>query len=308
MDCFIAGLVCFACFFSHEFVSMVDGDILLTIGKIGVAVFFLISGYLAKTSIEARNIKQFLLNRFIRLYPVYWILLFLTMFSAMLTHQRVWSVKEILANMTFFHQYVGIENMIGASWMLSIMVIFFVSLVVAVKKKHVNFIYILFSLCAVICGYMRFYFQKPFPTALFLMTCMGILGYLYHKDGLCKKNKYFLVLFEIILFISGAFSYRMKLPFYEIAYNGAFLLFFMFDKKNVNFPVLEKIGKLGFTFFLGAGIPVFWLLYIMPLLKEFFALFFTIHFVLCVVFSYLVTEYIEKPIIRRMKNVEKNLK
>lgn len=303
----LRGLFVLLVFFSHELTAIVDRDILLAIGKIGVAGFFLMSGYLAKTSIESRNVKQFLLNRFVRLYPVYWILLFLMVFSALLTHHHVWSVKETLANMTFFHQYMGIENMIGASWMLSIMVIFFVSIVFAVKKNNVNHIYICFALGAIVCGCMRFYFQKPFPTAIFLMSCMGFLGFFYHKYGVCKKCICYLLLFEAVLLVSGCFSYENKIQFYEIAYNGAFLLFFLFDKKNVNVPVLGKLGTLGFTFFLGADIPVYWMHYIMPMLKECFALFFTIHFILCVVFSYLVTKYIEKPFIRRMKNAEKFL-
>lgn len=56
-----------------------------------------------------------------RLYPVYWILLLMTFF---LTEGH--DGKELMWNMSLFGEFVGYEAMIGASWMLPIMVVFFV--------------------------------------------------------------------------------------------------------------------------------------------------------------------------------------
>ena len=305
----LRGIFVLLVFVSHELTPIVNKDILLAVGKIGVAGFFLISGYLAKTSIEKRNIKQFLFNRFVRLYPVYWILLLLSVFTSIITHDRIWSVYEILANMTFFHQYMGFENIIGSSWMLSIMVIFFVSIVLIVKKtSKADLLFLIFAIGAVVCGYLRFHFLKPFPTAIFLMTCMGIFGFHYHKYGFCKKNIFNLILFEITLAISAYLSYQDKILFYEIAYNGAFLLFFLFSVKNIGMGIFDKLGQLGFTFFLGAGIPSALWIYAFPSLKLNFGLFFIIHFVLCILFSWFVTKFIENPIIQRAKELEKRIK
>ena len=132
-------------FISH-FAFMVDKNILFTIGKIGVAGFFLISGYLAYISIQQRSFKQFLFNRFVRLYPIYWFLILLSLLVNGIAHQNDWNYKVILANLTFFHQYLGFENIIGASWMLSIMVIFFAAIAIA-GKKHEKDVYILWGFC-----------------------------------------------------------------------------------------------------------------------------------------------------------------
>lgn len=304
----LRGLFVLFVFISHEFNSILDKSILLAIGKIGVAGFFLISGYLAMTSIEKRNSKQFLFNRFIRLYPTYWILLLMTIITAILTHQHLWSAKEILANMTFFHQYIGFNNIIGSSWMLSIMVVFFASLVLAAKKNKVGYFFVLFSIGAIVCGFLRYYFQKPFPTAIFLMSCMGFLGYFYHKHRFCTKNLHKLVIFEIVLAISGYLSYQQMLLFYEVAYNGAFLLFFIFSQRNLSITIFNKLGKLGFTFFLGAGIPGVALSYTFPILKSHSVIFIITHFALCIIFSYLVTRFIEEPIIQSSKQLEKKFK
>lgn len=305
----LRGMFVLLVFASHELTSIVNRDILLAVGKIGVAGFFLISGYLAKTSIEKRNIKQFLFNRFVRLYPVYWIILLLSVFTSIITHDRIWSVSEILANMTFFHQYMGFNNIIGSSWMLSIMVIFFVSIVLIVKKtSKAGLLFLIFAIGAIICAYLRFHFLKPFPTAIFLMTCMGIFGFDYHKYGFCKKNILNLFLFEIILAISAYLSYQDKILFYEIAYNGAFLFFFLFSGKNIGIGIFDKLGQLGFTFFLGAEIPSALLIYFFPSLKSNFGFFLTIHFALCILFSWFVTKFIETPIIQGAKELEKRIK
>ena len=118
----------FLVFFSHLTVLPIHKDLLFIIGRIGVAGFFLISGYLAVTSLERRNVKQFLFNRFMRLYPVYWILLLMTFF---LTEGH--DGKELMWNMTLFEEFVGYEAMIGSSCMLPIMVVFFL-LLTALKK------------------------------------------------------------------------------------------------------------------------------------------------------------------------------
>ena len=152
----------FLVFFSHLTVLPLHKDLLFIIGRIGVAGFFLISGYLAVTSLERRRIKQCLFNRFMRLYPVYWILLLMTFF---LTEGH--DGKELTWNMTLFEEFVGYEAMIGASWMLPIMVVFFVLLTALKKmKSKINWLY--YATCAgsLAIGTLRYWTGKPFPTAL----------------------------------------------------------------------------------------------------------------------------------------------
>lgn len=71
----LRGLLVLLVFLSHQTILPLTRDLLFCLGKIGVAGFFIMSGYLVKASIERRNLKQFALNRFLRLYPVYWVLL-----------------------------------------------------------------------------------------------------------------------------------------------------------------------------------------------------------------------------------------
>lgn len=291
------------------YVSPIGEDALFTIGKIGVAGFFLISGFLAMDSVRKRSVPQFLFNRFVRLYPVYWILALLTFLTDFLTHQREWSCKELLANLTFFHQYLGIDGMIGASWMLSIMVIFFLTIAfVGKSERKTNVCFICFLIGALLSSFLRFYFHKPFPTAIFLMSCVGFLGFFYHMYEKNARRLFWHVLaFEIVLLLAGYLSYGHMLGYYLLSYNGAMGLFLFFECKDFSIRFLKWIGTLGFTFFLGARIPYKLLIYFAPDLKTHFYVLLAIHFILCVLFSYLITKYVENPIIRNAKEFEKKL-
>ncbi len=293
------------CVFISHFVYVIDEKALFVIGKMGVAGFFLISGYLAVNSIKQRSTKQFLFNRFIRLYPVYWLLILLTFVVDLLTQRHSWNLKELLANLTFFHQYLGINSMIGTSWMLSIMVVFFVTIAFFGRKEKMSFfMFFLFLIAALISSLLRYHYRLPFPTAIFLMSCVGFLGFFYCKYGVCKKLICLTFLYEVVLLIASYLSYQSMLMYYLLAYNGAFVLFLLFERLNFNGFVLKRVGEQGFTFFLGAGLPLNLLIYFFPNLKYNFLIFLTIHFSLCFLFSFIVTRFIEKPIICHAKKIE----
>lgn len=293
----------FLVFFSHLTVLPLHKDLLFIIGRIGVAGFFLISGYLAVASLERRNVKQFLFNRFMRLYPVYWLLLLMTFF---LTEGH--DAKELFWNMTLFEEFVGYEAMIGASWMLPIMIVFFVLLTFLKRKKSkISWLYYASSAGSLAIGALRYCTGKPFPTALCLLMCVGLIGYMFKQRGWDKSIIRLIVMFEVTLIIASALSYGEKVYWYFIAYNLSITAFFLFERYNVGIMAFDKLGELGFTFFLGADIPMILLglccsgisvgnCYIYCALK----------FILAIAFSYVITRWCEKPLLAWGKGVEKS--
>lgn len=300
----LRGILVFLVFFSHLTALPLHKDLLFIIGRIGVAGFFLISGYLAVTSLERRRIKQFLFNRFMRLYPVYWVLLFMTSF---LTEGH--DSKELFWNMTLFEEFVGYEAMIGASWMLPIMVLFFV-LLTALKKDVMKTSTLYYLTCAgsLMIGALRYCTDKPFPTALCLLMCVGLIGYMFKHRGRDKAIVRMIVIFEVTLIIASALSYGEKVYWYFIAYNLGFASFFLFERCNIGIIAFEKLGELGFTFFLGAGIPMSILLSIYPDVSKLDCYSYcSINFIFAVAFSYVITRWCEKPLLAWGKRFEKSL-
>ena len=59
-----------------------------SVGNTGVDLFFIISGFVIFMSLEkAENLRQFVGNRFARLYPAYWVCVILTYILMQLYYQ-----------------------------------------------------------------------------------------------------------------------------------------------------------------------------------------------------------------------------
>lgn len=73
----LRGIAILLVFFSHLY-SVSGATFKFVIGRIGVVIFFLLSGYLALSSRKKRTANQYIFNRLIRIYPIYWLILGLT--------------------------------------------------------------------------------------------------------------------------------------------------------------------------------------------------------------------------------------
>ena len=296
----LRGLMVFLVFLSHQTYLGLPYDANFVIGRIGVAGFFLMAGYLALASLQKRSVCQFAFNRFLRIYPIFWLLAIATW---SLTDS--FSFSTLLANMTLFHQFIGFEQIIGASLMLPIMVVFFGILAVFHNKieKHLNMIFAILALGAIVLGILRYSTGKPFPTAFFLLQLLGLIGFLWKKQEALPLK--YIVSFEIVLVVASLLSYGEKVIWYFVAYNIGGLLFGLFMKKNLSSKVLDKFGSLGFTFFLGAEIPTLMLGKIGINLDEVNPyLHFVISFCLTLLLSYFITKWIENPLLAWGKKIE----
>lgn len=291
----LRGLMVLMVFISHQHIPFCDKDTLFVIGRIGVAGFFLMSGYLAVGSLARRNTKQFLLNRFMRIYPVFWLLIIIKF----LLCWPKFSITELLLTMTTFQEFVGIKaQIIGASWMLPIMVVFFVILALCKgNKRWLTMSFYALCVSALIIGFMRMLTGKPFPTALCLLQLVGLLGYFYHERGLGREVKTKLCCFEGVLVAASYMSYDYKVIFYFVAYNIGILVFYCFKRYNLSVRSFDRLGELGFTFFLGAGIPILFIGLFCDVESLHWIPYITLKFVLAIVFAWVITKYIEKPLL-----------
>lgn len=318
----LRGLAALLVFLSHLFIVPVSRSFLFVLGRIGVVCFFFITGYLAIPSRLKRTRKQYLLNRFIRLYPVYWLLLLLMFFI----NKDAYTFTQLAANFTEFQEFLGFKNIIGASWMLPIQVIFLGFMLIFDAKFFINenstnevikrgiYLTINCSLLALFTAVLRYFTGKPFPTAIFLLNGISIIGiYFWYLQAELTKLKFLFIIYEVGLFIAVPLSYPNRVLEYISAYNIGIIVFIVFAKfikgnSKVAF-LFKRLGEIGFTFFLGADIVyILYFRYFSPINSNADIIAASvIKFMGAVLLGIIVTNFIEKPLQKWGKKIEKEL-
>lgn len=91
------------------------------VGRVGVAAFFLVSGYVIPFSLQEtggiRSVLYFWIKRFFRLWPAYWLSILLA-FAVMIPTATGQHAKGILLNISMLQGFVGVENIIPVYWTL----------------------------------------------------------------------------------------------------------------------------------------------------------------------------------------------
>ena len=115
-------------------------------GIFGIYLFFIISGYVAMISLKKTTIPaDFIVNRFSRLFPAYWVGALLTYIVVLIFSLpgREVGFKDFLINLTMLQHWLGVPDIDGAYWILPIFLVFygFIFLTRLTKQlKHIEII------------------------------------------------------------------------------------------------------------------------------------------------------------------------
>ncbi|MEU6771030.1 acyltransferase [Streptomyces sp. NPDC046759] len=109
-------------------------------GNFGVQFFFVISGFVICMSSWGRTPGDFLRSRVARLYPAYWVALFLVTGASLALPVVVHPVRldEFLVNLTMLQQPMGATRVLGVCWTLWVEVRFYVLFALLVVLRGVN--------------------------------------------------------------------------------------------------------------------------------------------------------------------------
>lgn len=117
-------------------------------GNLGVQLFFIISGFVIVQSLDGKSIKEFVTNRFLRLFPIFWILCTFTyIVTLIIPNTSTVSFTEYLRSMTMlgdlFNEIVGYTRLIDPSyWSLTVELIFYIGIAIfAYLFSHRNIRY-----------------------------------------------------------------------------------------------------------------------------------------------------------------------
>ena len=279
-------------------------------GNLGVELFFILSGFVIFMSLQkVKSPFEFLTKRFIRLYPTYWIAMIFTFLMVTifgLAGKEV-TINEFLINITMLQYGLQIPSVDGVYWSLF----------------HELMFYFLMA------ASFRFIKSKYFILFTLLWLSMSLGNYYYHLKGI----NLLLNLEYAPLFLGGIYFYkltvdeksRVNIIFPIICY----FVYFIIIEANVDRVFTERLIILGFfgLFYLNAFNalkfiaikPLIFLgnisyaLYLVHqnlgyiLLNELYAYFgrhqilIFIPIALSIVVAYFITEYLEKPIGKKLR-------
>jgi len=131
-------------------ISHVLGEIwenYFSLGSVGVILFFLISGYcivLSLNKLGDRPVKNFLVRRFFRLYPIYWCAV---VFTVIVSHKNI-SWHQFLYNLTMFQNKFNVQHLNEVFWTLHLELYFYaiVAVLLAIGYAYKKDIYVNMSL------------------------------------------------------------------------------------------------------------------------------------------------------------------
>ncbi|WP_340313070.1 acyltransferase family protein [Rhizorhabdus argentea] len=122
-----------------DYVSLVEHPWYL--GTFGVEIFFVISGFVILPSVMKYNLGEFALRRFVRIYPLFFMLslVFVALNAVTDAYPKLNDLPTVIAGFLFVNLFTGTEQLTPNAWSLSFEICFYAltALVVtcAVKRR-----------------------------------------------------------------------------------------------------------------------------------------------------------------------------
>jgi peptidoglycan/LPS O-acetylase OafA/YrhL len=233
------------------------------LGRIGVIIFFMISGFVIPYSLYNKSIKQFVISRFFRLYPAYWLSII-----AVIAVSGFVTLRELLTNITMFQKLFGSEDLIGVYWTLQIE-LFFYFICAALfyfgylyKDKIIAYFYYLMLIVATGIAIERFHTDKKLPVAFPLSLSVMFLGFLYrnyyynkdaeHLNKIKKQIGIFLITIIPVAFLAynKDYGFNEKWWQYLFSYVIAIAVFLIYSRYNRTNTILLFFGNISFSLYL----------------------------------------------------------
>ncbi|WP_100658714.1 acyltransferase family protein [Alteromonas flava] len=122
-------------------------------GQYGVQLFFMISGFVIYWTVDRITVpREFVISRFARLYPVYWVAVGLTfaVISLVGLAGREVSLLQALANLSMFHEYFAVVHVDGVYWTLTLELTFYawILLLLVLRWQQYASLCLLILVCA----------------------------------------------------------------------------------------------------------------------------------------------------------------
>ncbi|MBK7504059.1 MAG: acyltransferase [Bacteroidetes bacterium] len=196
----LRGLAAMLVIFFHYTMEKPEANLGFNLGITGVDLFFIISGFVIFMTLnKVSSGREFVINRFTRLFPTYWTCVTITFFGQtilkmaynVITIDQI-SFAQYLPNMTMLQYYFKIPDLDGPYWTMIIELLFYFLMLLVFKARLIKN----FSIVAFL--------------SMFVLLCYEIILPKSYPN-LFQNIKYFFPLFNHLpLFLAGIFFYQIK--------------------------------------------------------------------------------------------------
>ncbi|HVV98251.1 MAG TPA: acyltransferase [Rhodanobacteraceae bacterium] len=241
----------------------------INMGRIGVVMFFAISGFVVPFSIKLTHphpIREFLITRFFRLYPAYWLSIPLGIFANWLW-SRPFTWPMLAVNLTMLEYIFDVDPIIGLYWTLAVEFVFYVccALLVAIhsianyRRIGLLVVLLLATHAAIVAGsWSRVGGAHYIFSEWFVNLAVMFWGTLYRADsedaGLERPMRILMwsVAFFIVAVYPLAFRFLIGVPLsFTIGYSIGVLLFIVGTRfLRIRFAPLAWLGLVSYSIYL----------------------------------------------------------
>jgi len=184
---------------SAQGTALYDVARVIDLGRIGVVVFFSISGFVICRSLNGNIMegsKKFLIRRLLRLYPAFWVSIVLGLFSIWWLFDKPFNWAIIDANITMLPELFGEPPIIGLYWTLETELVFYVLCWLLFVNRILSNPLVLFLISALLAVFFviaKLFFMPPelrsslkvMPYNLAIMFWGGFFRYWYDDKKAC---------------------------------------------------------------------------------------------------------------------------
>ncbi len=260
-------------------------------GEFGVALFFLISGFVIPLSLEKYSPIPFLIARICRIWPTYLVGFLITLISLSVIANYTessfpYGLSEILVHsVIFLRDWMWYPNIDGIVWTLEIEIKFYLFMAILFglfgtfhpRKVALSFIFLCLVLIFAKSG-QSFIFNDMRPLFYFLnvvtfnfsiiafMLCGTIFYWLYRKRITVQEAVLLLTVFVGCFYLTWSFgmyvSGRYAIPQYILALSF-FIISYSLRAYFTSYWLLDYWAKISYPLYVVHAIPGYALMYIL---------------------------------------------
>lgn len=325
----LRGIACLSVFLFHLSLNndKQGNHFQFSFGVTGVDLFFIISGYVIFMSVtRVKDWREFLINRFARLYPTYWLCLTITFLITIYKTGTLSTIKQYLANLSMLQYYLRIPDLDGVYWTLTVELIFYLAIAFLLRYQLLQKIELI-GVGGLLCCLFYSFLSKDLSKILFYLLdytllvkhfplfFAGILFFKIQNDKLNLGRIIMMVmcfLVQLSLFYMGGKS-QFFITFYEyltilIIYFSIFFLLIAGKLKIISNDKILLLGAISYPFYLlhdQLCIQIF-IPFFMKVTHLNFWIAGGLSFLIVSLIAFLVTSYFEPVIIKKVRDTLKS--